>query len=228
MKNKIFRFITATLIAIVLLLSFCTVSFASEEADLTEENATVEGLTPENDASSQDEREGNIFATLFEEAKKHSTELISALTLTASVLLAFAYKKGLIPLLTNGLERLASGVNSIREAANESRSIGNLVKGEIETRLGRTEEQLMKLSEGIKESAELQKEKEKAAGEAMKLSLILTAQIDMLYEIFESSSLPEYKKEEVGRRIGKMKDLIKEIDEAKDTFCANINNEVGV
>ena len=42
------------------------------------------------------------------------------------------------------------------------------------------------------------------------LRLVVDTQIDMLYDIFMSSALPQYQKDAVGERIAKMKGAIRE------------------
>ena len=39
------------------------------------------------------------------------------------------------------------------------------------------------------------------------MKIILSAQIDMLYDIFMTSSLPQYQKDAVSKRIGEMKEV---------------------
>ena len=56
---------------------------------------------------------------------------------------------------------------------------------------------------------------EKARGEYEKLRFIIEGQIDMLYDIFMSSALPQYQKDAVGERIGKMKGMVAKDDSAE-------------
>ena len=71
-------------------------------------------------------------------------------------------------------------------------------------RRGRINEELTReLDVCIKDESEARREKKQ-------LRLLADAQIDMLYNVFMSSALPQYQKDAVGERIAKMKEAIAE------------------
>jgi len=68
------------------------------------------------------------------------------------------------------------------------------------------------LSDKVEELDVMLKEKfayvDEAQQERQELKLILDSQIDMLYDIFMASALPQYQKDAVGEKIAKMKEAI--------------------
>ncbi len=161
------------------------------------------------------EAEGNIFSELFALAGEYSGEIFSLLSLLASLILAYLYKSGLTPLVKNTLGALGKTVTSIRESAERGEEKASVVTGALTERLEICEGIITKLSEAIERVSQSLEQKEAEAGERMSLKVVLGAQIDMLYEIFMTSALPEYKKNAVGERITKMREAIG-IDEARD------------
>ena len=59
------------------------------------------------------------------------------------------------------------------------------------------------LSGNLRDESEARREKKQ-------LYLILNAQIEMLYDLFMSSALPQYQKDAVGEKIAKMKEAVRE------------------
>ena len=115
------------------------------------------------------------------------------------------YKKGLMPVVNDGLKALKSGVKAINEKSESFNEHAIGICESIDERLNRAEEMaevMLKSTELVdKKLSELQSE----GREREKLSIILSSQIDMLYEIFMSASLPQYLKDSVGEKIGEMK-----------------------
>ena len=80
-------------------------------------------------------------------------------------------------------------------------------------RLERSEEIISTLTERIEEMTSTIEEVKD--GELLKnrenqnLTVIISAQIDMLYDIFMSSALPQYQKDAVGERVALMKEALR-------------------
>ena len=51
---------------------------------------------------------------------------------------------------------------------------------------------------------------------AEKLSLLMNSQIDMLYEIFMQSSLPQYSKDAIGEKVAALKKELKDGEKANE------------
>ena len=161
-----------------------------------------------------DAEEVNFFEKVYSEVSEYASEILCALTFTGSVFLAFAYKKGLLPLVEKSLITIGNAVTKIKENTKESTEISSQLGVNIDGRLSETQELISKLAERIGSLEEtlgrgLENENE-ARLEGKQLRLVVDAQIDMLYDIFMSSALPQYQKDAVGERIAKMKGAIRE------------------
>jgi hypothetical protein len=195
MKNKL-KYLIALVLATALFAGFAV--YASAE-DNVEESA--EAVT-----------ETNFFSRAYEEVAGYASEILCGLTLAGSLTLAFAYKKGLLPLVERSLLAIGNAVSGIKESAKESAESGSKLKDNVEKRLSAASETLEALADKISSldkalCASLENESE-ARLEAKELRLVVDAQIDMLYDVFMSSALPQYQKDAVGERIAKMKEAM--------------------
>lgn len=147
----------------------------------------------------------NVFATLYGYAAEHAGSILAALSFAASALLAVTYKRGLLPIIKGALGSTAETVARLGERS-ESISKGSAeLLGQAAERLGEAEATVALLGERLTSLEEKLADCAKLYGERENLRLIMEAQIDMLYGIFMSSSLPAYQKEAVGERIADMK-----------------------
>lgn len=154
----------------------------------------------------------NPFAAFFGVVSEYATEILSALTLIGSLILAYAYKKGLIPLISGGIKALGGAVTKIKDSAERAEGAGKELGESLCQRLSAAEACLDKISEALESTAASLDKFKLDEGERLKTTLVLTAQIDMLYELFMSSALPQYKKDEVGERIAEMRRAVAELD----------------
>lgn len=201
MKNKI-KYLIA--IALVVIFSSSLVVSASAEDEVTDVAV---------------EPEGNFFTVAYEELSAYASEILCGLTLAASLILAFAYKKGLLPLVQSALVSIGNAVTKIGDSAKKSEeqtalleeNIGSSIKN-AKDMIGALTEKISSLDNAVNERLVMD---EKARGEYEKLRFIIEGQIDMLYDIFMSSALPQYQKDAVGERIGKMKGMVAKDDSAE-------------
>lgn len=146
-------------------------------------------------------------------AVKNADKIFALLACISSLLVGFAYKKGLIPLVKNALSALAGGVSSLKEQTEKAEEITNGALTEAKDKLDRAEECFKTISERL---ASLESELDLAREGSMKdneLRLILNAQIDMMYELFMSSALPSYQKDSIGVKVAEMKRALNGITE---------------
>ena len=192
MKNKLKYLFTAIL---VLVFAFCFSVSAS--ADGVEDGTNTEDTA------------ANVFETVYAEISAYSGEILCALTFVGSVVLAIAYKKGLLPIVKGSLLTISNTVSKMKESASETAQRGIELGKYIEDSLGYTKEAIESLAErvhaldvaiGEKLASESEMRKEKEA-----LRLILASQIDMLYDVFMSAALPQYQKDMIGERYANMK-----------------------
>lgn len=174
------KILTLLLLVTVLVTALTVPALAAEEA--TEENASEE----------------NLFEICYGEIMKHSDKILSALAFLGTLIIAFAYKKGFLPIVKGALNALSASVAGLKEEAERTTlesserldSAVSLIDGMVE--------RLSSLEKGLTAARD-----EQAKSADMKT--IMKAQIEMLYEVFMSSSLPAYQKESIGERIAEMK-----------------------
>jgi hypothetical protein len=201
----------AVLLAITML--FClSISCLAAESAAQEAKIGVEENKKEVDTGS----DVNIFEELYLAFVNNADKILSSLAFIASLIVAFAYRKGLIPVIKSALSAIGNKTERLSECSLES--------------IQKTEESLKFLSdkfafcensvEAISRSLDILTEKlEGMEGEkksAEKLSLLMNSQIDMLYEIFMQSSLPQYSKDAIGEKVAALKRELKDGEKANE------------
>lgn len=194
---KKFLFSIASLIAIIsLILCFSVTALAAEEnAEVTENDST--------------ENAENTFAEIYNLALENADKVFSALAFISSLLLVFAYKKGLIPIINAGLSAIKKSADKFEGSSLESILKTEESLGFLTDKFAsciNTVESISKSIEELGERLELM-EGEKDSKETMKT--VMLSQIDMLYEIFMNSALPQYSKDALGEKVAEMKKSIR-------------------
>lgn len=220
--KKAIRIFTFALLS-AMLLSLSIPALAAEENveaekaiasnDTLPAEAVEASTVNENNANTAEEENG-FFAELFYAFEVHASEILSAFAFIGSVIIMLCYKKGLLPIINDGLKALKSGIKAINEKSESFNEHAINLCDSIDSRLEHAEQ----LAEAVLKSAESVEDEldkiHKQSAENEKLKIILAAQIDMLYEIFMSASLPQYLKDSVGEKIGEMKSALgKEAEE---------------
>ena len=166
---------------------------------------TLPTLAAEGEVAEEYVSDANVFELIYDEILLHSDKILSALAFVASLLLAFTYKKGLLPLLKGALSSLGSSVSTLKEETEKAKSVADEgIKAAI-SRLESAEALILSLTDTLSTvEAELCEARTERAHNA-DMRTVMRAQVDMLYEIFMSSSLPLYQKEAVGEKISEMK-----------------------
>ena len=206
MKNKL-KYLIVSILVVVFAASGTVCAFAEEEHT---EQKYVGEVT---------EEQTNFFEKLYLEVGTYASEILCALTFTGSIVLAFAYKKGLLPLVERSLVTIGNAVTKIKENTKENTEISSQLGVNVEGKLNDTQKLLSRLAEKISSLEEalntsLNNERETRL-ENKHLRLVVDTQIDMLYDIFMCSALPQYQKDAVGERIAKMKGAIRENADTK-------------
>ena len=207
-------------ISLVLTLFLCTgiISLASVSEDVKYEDSDeqfVEDMTADN----TEELSANVFSRVFEEIKNYATEIFCAMTFIGSLILAYAYKKGLLPLVEKALVSIGSAVANIKEKTESGELAAKDMGIQLTKRLDCAKELILALTERIQSMdevlSEVKKKEDNKETDSKNLSLIVGAQIDMLYDIFMTSALPQYQKDAIGERVAVMKEALR--GDAKET-----------
>ena len=137
------------------------------------------------------------------------------LTFIGSLLLAFAYKRGLLPTIKNGLGIISGTVGELKASTEGFSKHQEAMISELTERLKQAELSLSEFGKAIDEIVKKAEEDENGALEREHMKALMSAQIDMLYGIFMTSSLPQYQKDAVSEHIHKMKEVSGLVEEGK-------------
>ena len=181
--------------------------------------ASVEAPLAREVVQTKSEAEKNIFFTAYDEIASHLPEFLSALSLLGAGMIAFCYKRGLLPLLKNGIGAIGSATmdcgKKVEAYAEESRNICEKANDSIHlitTYMKRIEDTLCALEEKIAVTCSEKKEKKE-------LCELMRGQVDMLLEIFLASSLPQFEKDRVCKKVEEMKQSIRAAENEEGAYA---------
>lgn len=204
MKRKLKILAVLCLMAVCL---FCLPAFAqgSEEVAEREPVAKIEA-------------EPTVSETVAVWFSEHSTEIFSALTLCGSLILAFLYKKGFLPILSGALSNmsasLSDGVKEVGDATNAlSANTEQTLKAlatQIDTALAEVNSVAEHAGTLTKSVSVLEADLKASSDQRAKLETVLVSQMQLFYEFFMAVNLPEYQKERLGAMYNEMLAAIKE------------------
>ena len=203
-KEKIFKIISPLIIIILmmsLLFSF-NLSVSAEENEVIQEETMESGdFIPDEPEKTDDggEQIANIFENIYSKVEENADKIFSALAFVATLVVGIFYKSGLLPLLKDALSKIKGSIDKAKEAEELHNKDTNDKIDAISETVSQMEKQINKIELGVEDYEKLVKERET-------MRLILSSQVDMLYAIFISSSLPEYQKEEIGLKIQRMRE----------------------
>ena len=170
------------------------------------DSPTDEDAATDAGADTSNEDDKNVFSIIYGEIMKNVGDIFSTLAFISSLLIAIASKKGLLPALTRAVTGIEGALDKVKRSADETKAgMGEGYK-EIAQKLSLFDESI----EGYKRSLTSIEERlsglQNDSSEREKFKIIMASQIDLLYDIFMSSSLPQYQKEAVGARVVKMRE----------------------
>ena len=198
---------TLTLIialAVVFALTLCLSVTA-----MASDNPVVNDIeSGENGDTGSTYSEENPFKEIYEFAAENADKILSALAFLSSLFLIFAYRKGLIPIINKGLSAIGKSSGNFEVTAKES-----LLKAEknldfLSEKFAACENSVEIVSRSIDELTEKFDKIDGDIKATESLKLVMLSQIDMLYEIFMHSSLPQYSKDALGEKVAEMKKSI--------------------
>ena len=201
MKQR-FRIIIACLTFVLTIAAFSLPAIAIEPDEYTEAEENTEA-----EALSESAEEAGVLQSAYTAVMDKSDQIFSLLAFIGTMVIAAIYKKGLMP----GVRRASAIVSdAVKEIKEENERLVIEAKGQadtiriLESSIEELSGQIICLSEGIDASRQINEQK--------KLFVIMDAQVDLLRDVFISSSLPQYKKEAVESRIKEMKEILNNED----------------
>ena len=206
-KSKIFTvFALALLVGIAL--SFGALA-ASETDDATAKEDAEELILKEADENGADV-EINFFEKLYTAVTDYISEILCVLAFGGSLLIAVLYKKGLLPLLKGALGAINTAVGRIKEVTESSAAADAEKTVEITEALSKAEALIEAQSNTLEALEKRLDSLSTDKSEREKLRLILESEVELLYDIFMSSGLPEYQKDAVAKRLKAISSFVKE------------------
>ena len=157
--------------------------------------------------------EPGFFSLLYETAGEHLAEILSALSAISAFTIAFCYRKGLLPILKNGIGAIGSATKKWGENAENYGEEAKKICENANNYIHRADKKIDELKEYFDSIEKKLAALESNAKENGQTRTVLTGQLDMLCDIFLSSSLPQFEKDRVSQRIERMK---RELNAAAD------------
>ena len=221
--NKVIKiFICAVLFS--LLFSLGTIfALADENIDDVNNNlqiqaGEVEGI--EETVGGGDEiaenTEDNVFSLLYEKTMANLSEIFSVLAFLGTIGIGFLYRRGLLPIFTKAVGSIGESIGNIKEEGERISEASGAKIDSLTERLSEIESSFSIFSSSLSSLESKLQSEEAAMTERQRLSVIMNSQVELLYDIFMSSSLPEYKKEAVGAKILKMREELGADDARKE------------
>lgn len=174
-----------------LLFLLAPLSVCAEEVVLSPEGEVEQNQTAESTAPTEDEAKTlteNVAAFI----ERNADEILSTLTLLSSLLIAFLYKSGLLPLLRNGISAISDTAGKTGKMAEEftEKAKEELMRIRESTApaadaLKKTEEHLVMLCAALEKAEKDQKETKD----------ILLTETSLFYELLASVNLPQAQKD---------------------------------
>ena len=191
------KFLLFAILVITLTLTLSVSAFATDEV-------------PENESATETEsgEKENAFAEIYALTVDNIDKVFSALAFVSSLLLALAYRRGLIPIINTGLSAIKKNADSFEGAMTESLDKTETSLNFLTDKFASCMNGVEQISEYLTSLTERLDLIESKKDNAKVLKTVMLSQIDMLYEIFMNSALPQYSKDALGERVSEMKKSI--------------------
>lgn len=139
---------------------------------------------------------------------EYTNELLSALTFLGSLLVAFFYKKGILPLLRAGL-------SALNDTAGKAEQITEHFTQKAEEELAAIKESTLPLAALVQNTEECIRTMQKALEESEKAQKetrrILAAETELFYELLTSANLPHAQKESMAKTFYSLREDLEEL-----------------
>lgn len=178
----------------------------ASETDATAPETSARDTSPTGDEgettpAEEQKSAGGYILAFFE---TYAGELFSLLTLAGSLILMCGYKRGLLPTLYGGLNKIADYTRGVGEAASRLAEDTEGQMNDFCLRAAPILERIAAVADGadaLRAQAERMKEEMDAAeSERARTAALMRGVADLLYGVFSAANLPAYAKEQLGQR----------------------------
>ena len=159
----------------------------------------------ETATATESENYENPFEELYLMLGEHASEIFSALSFVGSLIIVLVYKNGFLPSAHRAISAIKKTSDTTGGEAKRQRELIEGASLAIENALEAARSTLGKLGEDISALNEKLALIAEERGGVDDVKTVLSAELDMLYDLFMSASLPQYEKERVGERMALMK-----------------------
>lgn len=199
MKQKTKILITAFILCFIMSFAFSVSANSDTEVTIDQNGLTQESESTENDFTE------NPFALIYDTTLMYASEILSLMSFIGTLIISYFYRRGLLPSVKGVLGNMSTSVMKLKETSDKEIESRKEENTKIEKRLDVFDSALKNQSELISSLESRLIAEEDIYKQRERSNLILSSQIEMLYEIFMSSSLPQYQKEAMGEKINKMR-----------------------
>lgn len=179
-------------------------TYTDNASDENTEN--LENELGDNAEDTDIENRKNGFDKIYDAAMAHVSEILSLAAFIGSLICAVIYKSGLMPLIERGLGGIKNAAQKIKEATDRAECDNKTSLGYINDKMCELEMAISEMQETIKSATKAMESSVEARAHQARIDGLLSGELDMLYDIFMSSALPEYEKARVGERVAKLKE----------------------
>jgi hypothetical protein len=179
-------------------------TYTENVSDGNTENLENELGENAEDADIEDTK--NSFEKIYDAAMAHVSEILSLAAFIGSLICAVIYKSGLMPLIERGLGGIKNAAQKIKEATDRAECDNKASLGYINDKMCELEMAISEMQETVRSATKAMESSAEARAHQARIDGLLSGELDMLYDIFMSSALPEYEKARVGERVAKLKE----------------------
>ncbi len=165
-----------------------------------------------NDSEGSEGSADNVFSQMYDYFTYYAGDIFGALAFLVSLVLSFLYKNKLIPTISKSSDKMEKELRKLSDST--AKNLEEVYKKSEESKCATLslaasfEEMTASLDKALKNMEGY----DRLTSQRDEIRMIISSQIDMLYDIFMSSSIPQYQKENVGNRIMEMKEKLAKND----------------
>lgn len=197
-KRKILTFLAVLCLSFAI---FSVTAFANESEAISQESDASE--------STYETARESIFDEIYGAVMANADKILSAMAFCGTLIVGFAYKRGLLPLLGKAMNAISKSVDGIKEDGIRSAQSTEERLTDIDASIKEIRESSAVTEASISDIEEHISRYDEAMAQYSAMKTVMSAQTDMLYAVFMSSALPQYQKEEIGERIAEMRKELK-------------------